>query len=202
MNKKEQKEKWLKLYQEEISIHKNQRENEKAKKLQEELEYLNKIKKEFQEEELKRHKIKKTIEKDFVNEYERKINEKKRSKENNSNVENVSLDLKSDERIHDLKIYLNKLTEKVDKNMNDYVEYHKNLRKNSDNQLESTHDKKIIMNNKMNTDKTPNSYENYNKVLINQNEPLQKKLITYSSNPNNRLDQIASRNFLQFKEVI
>ncbi len=201
MNKKDIKEKWLKQYQEEISLHRDQREKERIKRLQEEQEYLKKIKRELQEEKSKKYELKKKIENDFINDYESKINSKRRLMEKKSNTDNASLDLKSEERIQDLKNYINKLTEKVDKNMNDYVEYQKNMKIFSDTTIESTNEMKTNVNNKVNNSSDNSATEKYNLNITNNNQQLQEKPINYSLTPSNRLDLISNRNYLQYREV-
>ena len=126
-NDREIKEKWLRKYQEEIALHREQAEMERLQKIKEGREFLERIRREQDEENARRQQKKKAIIDENNEEYLRYLQRKRmddmRNFEERRRKENVSLEMKSEERLNGLKSYLNHLSDKVDKNMNNFMEY-------------------------------------------------------------------------------
>lgn len=230
-NDKEIKEKWLKRYKDEILINKEKRDYERENRIKEERENIE-IDQRLMEEE-KQNQIKKKQEAINVNmeEYykflEKKKEEIQKHIEGKKEAQEVSLDIKNEERVNMLKERINHLGDIVEKNMNNYIKYTNQPRPFSvnrpklNNQEDSYKDLnetqinnlKASINNKgngynQNLNNFPNTYNtsNLNNVRddqyrnINNVSPLKGHVRTDVTN-HEILEKVHNKNYQEFKNV-
>lgn len=202
LNEREIKDKWLKKYQEEIEIHKENLEKEKQSKIKEEQDYLTRIKKEMEEEKIKKHDKKKQIiqseMEDYLTHNLRKKEENEKNYEEKRNPENVSLNLGYEERIKKMKEYNNKLADKVDLNMELFKNYDSNHRSNLSN-LEN-HASHQNGNFKANLNQEILNYQTNNIERSKDRNDIYRDNNYYSS-PNSKILDKDYYKYLEYKEV-
>jgi hypothetical protein len=215
MNDRDVKSKWLKKYQEEMEMNREKQEREKNQRVIQEQEYLDKLRREMEEEKNREKERRKMLMQKEMDEYYKfKINKQKeeiKSLEDKMNKDPVSLEIGYEERLKKLKEHNNRLSEKVDENMNRYVNYQMSGNKNDkyEEYLKNMLDYSQI-NNQIDpayNRKTTDIHQETNSKLIN------REIENYSnlnSNINNIInpsfDDLLSKNFKNnyrdYKDVI
>jgi hypothetical protein len=216
------KDKWLKKYMEEINLHKEKLELNRFEKIKEEREYLDKIRKEAEDEKFRQIQKKKNLidenrEEHHKNQIRKKHNEIKYL-EDKYRKENVSLDMHSEERLNNIKEYINKLSDNVDKNMHSYTEFtgtgnpYRDLNsnpaamnyhnKNQNNFVSNQNASEEVYINKTNNNEI---LEPIQSTYINNNEPVidypQRRTVRGEITNSGVHDQFYHRNINEYKEV-
>lgn len=219
MNDREIKEKWLQKYKEEMNFHKEKMEQERQRKLKEEQDYLDRINRELEEEKLKKVEHKKMVIQDNMEEYYKHLANKQKEEIKNYEAklskENVSLNLGSEERLEKMKEYINQLSNKVDKNVDNYLNFAVNKegeRKIEGGIVEENNNKAGNGNEMARNDPSKDrKNEDYISNNLSQNKYGSDNLHNLSNNNNhssnvypqydNKLDQIYGKNYLEYRNV-
>lgn len=215
MNDRDVKSKWLKKYQEEMELNREKQDREKNQRVLQEQEYLNKLRREMEEEKnIEKERRKMLMQREMDEYYKFKINKQKeeiKSLENKMNKDPVSLEIGYEERLKRLKEHNNKLSEKIDQNMNRYVNYQISENKNDkyeeylkniqdfsqqNNKIDPAYNRKSTDIHQENNSKLANKdIQNYNNLNLNSNNNIDPSSDDF-------LSKNFKNNYQEYKDVI